>query len=336
MNKTVNIARGLAIIGMVIGHAVDHSYLTVFIYKWHMPLFFFFSGFFFDVNRYSFKGFVWKRIKSLYVPFLFWTLLMICFHNVLVSNGICAGTFYDYDKLKVLVYRAVFEMRQYEPLLGTFWFFPQLLAVNILGYVYFSLQKNRSVLSYVMMPLCLLLGALMKKYNIGIFYQFNDITCMGLFFFICGKVLRSQEFLRGVKQCVASIVIILLSGWSFKEMIALSYGNVVSYAIVAVFGIVLIYNISISIGETKVLADVLAYAGKNSLSIMILHFTCFKIVSLMMIKCDNFPIGCLASHPVIHNASYFWQVAYVLIGVFVPLGLNGAYLKLKKCWKNEC
>lgn len=336
MNKTVSIARGLAIIGMVIGHVVDHSYLTVFIYKWHMPLFFFFSGFFFDINRYSFKGFVWKRIKSLYIPFLFWTLLMICFHNVLVSNGICAGTFYDYDKLKVLVYRAVFEMRQYEPFLGTFWFFPQLLAVNILGYVYFSLQKNISVLSYVIMLLLLLLGTLMKKYNICIFYQLNDITCMGLFFFICGKVLRSLELLRGVKQCIISIIIILLSGWSFKEMIALSYGNVIIYAVVAIFGIVLIYNISVSIDETKALAEVLDYVGKNSLSIMILHFACFKFVSFVIIKCNNLPVECLTSHPVIHNTSFFWQVAYVLTGVLIPLGLNRMYLKLKKCWENEC
>lgn len=41
MNKTVNIAKGLSIIAMVIGHVLSSdNILTIFIYKWHMPLFF--------------------------------------------------------------------------------------------------------------------------------------------------------------------------------------------------------------------------------------------------------------------------------------------------------
>lgn len=56
MDKTINIAKGIAIFSMVIGHVINHeSPLSIFIYKWHMPLFFFFSGFFFNIQKYKFK-----------------------------------------------------------------------------------------------------------------------------------------------------------------------------------------------------------------------------------------------------------------------------------------
>ena len=46
-NLSFSIAKGIAIIAMVAGHAEAPELITNFIYVWHMPLFFIAAGYFF-------------------------------------------------------------------------------------------------------------------------------------------------------------------------------------------------------------------------------------------------------------------------------------------------
>lgn len=142
-DNTVSIARGIAIIAMVVGHAVPHdTLLATFIYKWHMPLFFFFSGYFFCVDKYSFGKFAYRKIKSLYIPFVIWSLLLLSIHNVLIKYHISDGTIIDLHTFKLFAFRIIFQMRQSEPLLGTFWFLVQLFFINFLAYFIFYVKKK--------------------------------------------------------------------------------------------------------------------------------------------------------------------------------------------------
>ena len=47
-NTTISIAKGIAIILMVIAHAEAPGWLCQFIFEFHMPLFFITAGFFFS------------------------------------------------------------------------------------------------------------------------------------------------------------------------------------------------------------------------------------------------------------------------------------------------
>ena len=68
---TVDIAKGLGIFLVVWGHnSIPECPCKSFIYSFHMPLFFFMAGFFLNENE-SIRVYIYKRIRTLLVPFGF-------------------------------------------------------------------------------------------------------------------------------------------------------------------------------------------------------------------------------------------------------------------------
>ncbi len=82
----IDIAKGIGIICVVIGHVIPYGPLWYFIYSFHMPLFFFISGMVCNYSKYTIKAFVYRRLKTLLIPFIFWYISQIaCFF--IVDNG---------------------------------------------------------------------------------------------------------------------------------------------------------------------------------------------------------------------------------------------------------
>jgi fucose 4-O-acetylase-like acetyltransferase len=79
--------KAFAIVLMVIGHAIQYSLVTDydsnlifrFIYSFHMPLFIFISGYLAHTGHK--KGFLWKRVRLLLVPFLIWMVLYAFYYR---------------------------------------------------------------------------------------------------------------------------------------------------------------------------------------------------------------------------------------------------------------
>ncbi len=55
---------------MVWGHAGVPLGVDTYLHSFHMPIFFFVSGYLFQLDRYSFPRFVWGRARSLLIPYL--------------------------------------------------------------------------------------------------------------------------------------------------------------------------------------------------------------------------------------------------------------------------
>ena len=69
-NQWVDVAKGIAIILMVLGHTAIPDSLSRFIYSFHMPLFFIASGMMTTWTKYSVKKFVYKKIKNFSIVFM--------------------------------------------------------------------------------------------------------------------------------------------------------------------------------------------------------------------------------------------------------------------------
>ena len=150
-NTSIAIAKGIAIILMVIGHAECPGGLMSFIYLFHMPLFFITAGYFFSRKNVEQPwDFCCKRFKGLYVPFVKWSLFFLLIHNVMFEIGILNETYGNWEggvthpySLKTMLQRAVhivFAMGGYDEFLaGAFWFFRALLLSSILFMVFFRL-----------------------------------------------------------------------------------------------------------------------------------------------------------------------------------------------------
>lgn len=79
----IDIARAIGILFVVLGHinqfyrdsqGIEYSQILIFIYAFHMPLFFILSGILFSEKTFrnlSFFDFLIKKVKGLVVPYLF-------------------------------------------------------------------------------------------------------------------------------------------------------------------------------------------------------------------------------------------------------------------------
>ena len=71
-----DIARGIAILLVLLGHACPPPYTTAFIYAFHMPLFFILSGLFLKVDE-PLGSLIPKKARTLLVPFVIYNLVLL-------------------------------------------------------------------------------------------------------------------------------------------------------------------------------------------------------------------------------------------------------------------
>ena len=70
----LDIAKGIGIYLVVLGHVTHSEWLWYYIWQFHMPLFFFISGLLYTPKD-SFRAFLIKRAKSLYIPYVIFFLI---------------------------------------------------------------------------------------------------------------------------------------------------------------------------------------------------------------------------------------------------------------------
>ena len=74
--KWIDLAKGITIILMVIGHTGASPVITNWIYSFHMPLFFILSGYTTDWTKYNFSRLVQRKTRGIMRPFVWYSLIM--------------------------------------------------------------------------------------------------------------------------------------------------------------------------------------------------------------------------------------------------------------------
>lgn len=74
----VDMLKGFGIILVMLGHASFPEALVTEIYTFHMPLFFFLSGYVFSIKKYSnFKDFLIHKAKTLLLPLMVFSIFFV-------------------------------------------------------------------------------------------------------------------------------------------------------------------------------------------------------------------------------------------------------------------
>jgi fucose 4-O-acetylase-like acetyltransferase len=76
-NSWLDIAKGIAIILMVLGHSSLPDVVERFIFAFHMPLFFIASGYTTNWNKYSLKEYFLHKCKTLMLPFAIYSAIVL-------------------------------------------------------------------------------------------------------------------------------------------------------------------------------------------------------------------------------------------------------------------
>lgn len=136
----VDYGKGLAILLVFWGHAICPEPVRASFYAFHIPVFYFLSGYVFSTRKYhSFGPFLWHKVRTLIIPGLTFGFLIVFFKWL---NGLIAGEAYSVNPLKLLI--GVFvELRG-----GDYsvipWFFVSIFIIELMAYWIFGLAKEHA------------------------------------------------------------------------------------------------------------------------------------------------------------------------------------------------
>ena len=344
MKDNISIAKGIAILLMVVGHSGikwDIPILFKVINLFHMPLFIFAAGYCFKwtyVN--NFKSFLWKRILGLWWPYVKYGVIFLLLHNVFFHLNIYNDSYGAVGSADVSVlygpvdflkktFRLV-VMSNTEQLLGGFWFLKTLFWGSIFAllslkffchFEFFTLNKRLSAV--VSASFFLILSVIFSGLSLQIpVVEIGLKEFLAAFFFLFGLFFGQKEFAGKTFYTVVFLIAVLGGGILFEDVVSMlncKTWQIIPYCFFAIMGIIAVFNIS-NMLESKAskIKFFLVFAGCNTLIILTWHFLCFKLVSLVRIVCENKSMLELASFPVIPGAK-MWSVAYVFVGVAIPL-----------------
>ena len=352
-NTTISIAKGIAIILMVVAHAEAPGWLCKFTFEFHMPLFFITAGFFFSKKYLTDEAtFVKKRVKGLYWPFVKWSVIFLILHNWMFDIGILnevygnehGGVLHPWSahQIQQNLWNIFTAMGGYDAFLcGAFWFFRGLFVASILYLIIYKVllyllpKRAESATPYLICLVMLLLCGWktwegLKVINL---VQGGYRDMMGCFFFGVGFIFRQyvDSYRRLMTRYYTDVWTTLLFGivvFLFSKHLTANmnwrstFTQFLSLPVPAILGFLMTYNISSWIDKGQNwFKQFLVYTGDHTLYIFIFHIISYKTVSLLKIwyyGLDSRQIGC---HMVIHDHSQedcFW-ILYTIAGVGLPL-----------------
>jgi fucose 4-O-acetylase-like acetyltransferase len=168
--KYIDVTKGIGILLVVLGHndiVLVSPYLKLFIYSFHMPLFFFISGYFINVST-PFSQFLKKRFNSTLKPYFF-TIFLIYAVSLSFSNM-------GFQRAIERIIKAFYGSTTYIDWTHL-WFLPSLFVTSLFSYWVYRLGLSR--LKSILLRWLILLGLLaVGVYSISYFFPFS-ITILG-------------------------------------------------------------------------------------------------------------------------------------------------------------
>lgn len=268
------ILKGLGILLVVLGHTNIPNSLVNMIFSFHMPLFFFISGYLFDYNKYqtSFFLILEKKAKSLLWPYVTFSLYALFFSVVLYNKEI-----YNINGMLLGMYHSIN---------GPLWFLTTLFSTQIIFALLLKVKNFKFILFTVVF-----LGFINQIFfNLRLFFNV-DVACSMLIFFYLGFIIKQLNItFYQLKNC-DRLYLLLISILLFTVLFFISkdlkfnvlygaYSSLEIFFISTVLGICLIKIISILIFRSKNLAyKFFIFLGKNTLIIYATHLIYARLVN---------------------------------------------------------
>jgi fucose 4-O-acetylase-like acetyltransferase len=332
-DNSVSFAKGIGIMLMVLGHTFFSAYGYAVIYMFHMPLFFFLSGYCFRVSHLEdFRNYAKKRVNRIYIPFVKWALIFLLLHNIFFHLNIYNDSFgfegevsqlyglSDYLKKTFLIF---FCLSGNEQLLGGYWF---LHTMFFASFIFYGLLKLKMPIVGGLIALLLSVLLYFKGIPVVNIYsgakEFFAVSCM-----MAGYLYKSYSMDKFVDDYsvyvlpVCALLLVFGSLYWHGDMLDMSWIHTVPYFISAIAGSIIVMKLSKwFVDKTRWFSNLITNIGNKTIEILTWHFLCFKIVSMIIIAYDGLPIEHLAEFPVMrpYNTQGWW-ICYFIIGVAVPV-----------------
>jgi len=305
----LDIAKGIGILLVVLGHN-DFEVISLFvhqlIYSFHMPLFFFLSGYFINTSI-PFFDFFRKRFNALLKPYFF-TLFLIYFTSISFEKM-------GFNTAITRIVKSLYGSGHYLDWVQL-WFLPQLFVVSLYAFIFIALVsklQNRWIRWGILLAILAIslpflnsfypfqISVFGKEYELfGLPFSLDLVFLTG-FFFILGNEIRqitSEKTFDNLFILVGTGIGLVVLNYLFRYEIDFNIRQYESFLVnttEAILGILFILALSRQIElHTNRLATVFKYLGNISLIILLFHvpIQAFWGEKVMNVT-DNFPLSIL-------------------------------------------
>lgn len=299
-----DIAKGIAIMLMILGHTEAPVMIRGAIFSFHMPFFVIANGYF--IKSYDIKRTFLRSVRSLLVPYMIVCMLSAVVYPIVQSGDGPAWSLFLH-KIKAMVggMSKISTRFQSFDSVWVIWFVCALFITrNLYVVIMHFFQKNKWI-CYGLIAVLAYAG-----YRIGQDYAFLpwslDVALVALIFMAFGDWMRRSGFLDKGLVCTlllpfvvwVSCVLLLRSS---IDMSMRSYPAGIFTLIEAIAGSILLISVSRYLEHFRWIGAALAWIGKNSMIILGIHclelmymdqdsplFTCLPVpmvwISVFVIK----------------------------------------------------
>lgn len=268
-DKNIDVAKGIGIMLVILGHISTPHIINKTIYAFHMPLFFIISGYLYNTTKYStytFVDFVKKKFKNYIIPYFKISIVCFIIFGVVVNYFRLGLSDVYFSTLFKYVFGIIYSIGtvEYMPNCSPIWFLTCLFCAEIIFFVIIKYTKRH----YIFILLSLGIGIILDLLNISNLPWNIDTSVIAVTFIYVGYILKRYRMFNNYKHGY-SIILIILSYISIKyntdiNVVADMYGNYILFYIGAISLSVLILYYSKYIVKSKILN----FFGKNTLFIM--------------------------------------------------------------------
>ncbi len=316
----IDIARGLAIIFIVLGHTLVHSencsIIFKFLYSFHVVLFFVISGYIFRIKENdSYVAFIKNKFIRIMIPYFIWGVLFlipyILFGQNVSDDLNTTGSF----NIKIQLYNILYgvghngSLRQNSSL----WFLPALFSMEILYYFFIKIVDKVQIKWIVLIPSIFISFITYKYMSFIMPWGINTALCLGIFFII-GYLLRVYNFFNSYLKVAIVIIPMFIIGFVsffFNDVVSCIdyyYGNYVLMFLSSLF----LSITAISVCYLMKYNKVLEYIGRNTMGILIFH----KLVVLIF----QTKLGIISN--LLRNSNVFIEIFVSIVIVAISISFS--------------
>ena len=272
----IDLCKALGIFLVVFAHVDTTVVSSVYIFGFHMPLFFFLSGLVFNYEKYTLKTFLKSRINGLIIPYVFFYLITYLYWLVIERNVRPLGMSWWQPLIGLLKGTGHYTAHN-----GILWFLPCLFMVETFFYLICIICKNRLI------QISLILILTIVGFNIEIMLPWSiNVALTSLQFFAIGyglkRIIVADSFSRKAP------LVFYLSGllyFSFQGicqnkigLVTANYGNIGEFESAAYLGISMFCSLSILLKNNKFLSKWGEQIGRNTIVIFGIHGPLLRIL----------------------------------------------------------
>lgn len=264
-NRLLDIAKGLAMILVVLGHCYSFSqdnFILCWINGFHMPFFFTCSGILYGqkAGKESFRLNFCKKARTMLVPYFMFEILFACYFCL--AQYLADGLTIDFAVKKFL---AVFNFTG----LHTTWFLPCLLFAETIFSVLIKAGKRTCTVAMLGLMLAGLLIPEPKGYWIVLLRCF--VACG---FFVIGFT-ANQWWLQKQRSVIVAAAAVIYGVLAIKNnlvsIVSCTFENPALYVLNSLLGTFVLLQLSMRLyqvlGQTRIISG-LEYIGRNSIIVL--------------------------------------------------------------------